>query len=92
MLFGLCNAPAALETLMEHVLVDIPRTQGIIYLHNLLLLTSMGHSRTKKLCCLQSDGNPRKCSLIQRETHFLGYVASRESMVTNPDEMVAMQK
>lgn len=37
MLFGLCNAPATLERLMERVVRDIPRLRCVVYLDGLLV-------------------------------------------------------
>ena len=38
--FGLCNAPATFERLMERVLVDVPRSCCVVYLDDLLVHAS----------------------------------------------------
>uniref|UniRef100_A0AAV2MGF7 ribonuclease H n=1 Tax=Knipowitschia caucasica TaxID=637954 RepID=A0AAV2MGF7_KNICA len=38
--FGLCNAPATFERLMERVLADIPRSHCVVYLDDLLVHAS----------------------------------------------------
>lgn len=35
--FGLCNAPAIFERLMERVLADVPRSRCVVYLDDLLV-------------------------------------------------------
>ena len=79
--FGLCNAPATFEWLMERVLADVPHSHCIVYLDNLLV-----HANDRALfnlwdalTSIRPAGlwlNPAKCHLLTRETEFLGHVVS----------------
>ena len=37
MLFGLCNAPATFERLMEQVLLGLPQSMALVYLDDVLV-------------------------------------------------------
>ncbi|CAL9692669.1 unnamed protein product [Knipowitschia caucasica] len=96
--FGLCNAPATFERLMERVLADIPRSHCVVYLDDLLVHASdfskaLGHL-SGVFSAIRHAGlrlNPAKCHLLQRETTFLGHVVSAEGVATNPEKVAAVQ-
>ena len=78
--FGLCNAPATFERLMEQVLAGLPLSVCLIYLDDILV---PGRNFEEELYNLQqvferlqSAGlklSPKKCYLFQREVkRFLG--------------------
>ncbi|KAG1926663.1 hypothetical protein F2P79_024745 [Pimephales promelas] len=73
--FGLCNAPATFERLMERVLKDIPRTRCVVYLDDLLV-----HAR---------DFDQAVHNL--RETQFLGHVVSESGVATDPTKVAAVR-
>ncbi len=71
--FGLCNAPATFERLMERVLNDIPRTRCVVYLDDLLVhardCDQAVHNLREVLTAIRSAGlrlNPAKCNLLTR--------------------------
>ncbi|KAK7899005.1 hypothetical protein WMY93_019858 [Mugilogobius chulae] len=85
--FGLCNAPATFERLMERVLTDIPRSHCVVYLDDLLVhaddFTKALTHLTEVFSAIRSSGlrlNPAKCNLLQRETTFLGHVVSAQGL------------
>ena len=96
--FGLCNAPATFERMMERVLADIPRSHCVVYLDDLLV-----HARDfggalanlrEVLAAIRQAGlrlNPAKCSLLTRETLFLGHVVSERGVATNPAKAAAVR-
>ena len=87
--FGLCNAPATFERLMERVLAHIHRKQCVVYLDDLLV-----HARDFELDlqnlrqvfqAIRAAGlrlHPKKCNLLQRETRFLGHELWPEGVAT----------
>ncbi|CAL9701640.1 unnamed protein product [Knipowitschia caucasica] len=96
--FGLCNAPATFERLIERVLTDIPRSHCVVYLDDLLVHASdfskaLGHLSGvfSAICHAGLRLNPAKCHLLQRETTFLGHVVSAEGVATNPEKVAAVQ-
>ncbi|KAJ8404027.1 hypothetical protein AAFF_G00343770 [Aldrovandia affinis] len=89
--FGLCNAPATFEWLMERVLSHVPKQHCIVYLDELLVHAgdfegALRHLR-EVFATIRQAGlrlNPKKCQLFWRETAFLGHVVSTDGMVTDP--------
>ena len=78
--FGLCNAPATFQRLMENVLAGLTREKCIVYLDDILVMgkTFEEHlSNLRDVCsCLDRAGlkfKPSKCKLQHREVDFLGY-------------------
>ncbi|KAJ7996468.1 hypothetical protein DPEC_G00237380 [Dallia pectoralis] len=83
--FGLCNAPATFERLMERVLAEVPANKLQVYLDNVLVhgvnfemaLTALQTVLSK----IQLAGlklNPGKCKLMKKELVFLGHKVSGE--------------
>uniref|UniRef100_A0A3Q3NHK6 Gypsy retrotransposon integrase-like protein 1 n=1 Tax=Mastacembelus armatus TaxID=205130 RepID=A0A3Q3NHK6_9TELE len=95
--FGLCNAPATFERLMERVLKDIPRTRCVVYLDDLLIHAKDFEQAVANvrevMTAIRGAGlrlNPAKCNLLARQTHFLGHVVSERGVATNPEKVVAV--
>ncbi|XP_042073272.1 uncharacterized protein LOC121813519 [Haplochromis burtoni] len=96
--FGLCNAPATFERLMERVLVDIPCSRCVVYLDDLLVHggdfdSALSHL-SEVLSAIRRAGlrlNPAKCRLLARETTFLGHVISARGVATDPAKVAAVR-
>ncbi|CAB4012519.1 Retrovirus-related Pol poly from transposon, partial [Paramuricea clavata] len=83
--FGLCNAPATFERLMDHVLAGLPWNICLVYLDDIIV-----HGRTfseqlenlrKVFACLRKANlklSPEKCNLFRREVKYLGHIISFE--------------
>ncbi|KAG1946509.1 thy-1 membrane glycoprotein [Pimephales promelas] len=96
--FGLCNAPATFERLMEQVLKDIPRTRCVVYLDDLLVhardFDQAVHNLREVLTAIRSAGlrlNPAECNLLTRQTQFLGHVVSESGVATDPTKVAAVR-
>ncbi|CAI5646298.1 unnamed protein product [Oreochromis niloticus] len=96
--FGLCNAPATFERLMERVLVNIPRSRCVVYLDDLLVHGGDFDSALSHLSevfgAIRQAGlrlNPAKCRLLTRETTFLGHVISAQGIATDPAKVAAVR-
>lgn len=92
--FGLCNAPATFERLMEKVLARIPRSRCVVYLDDLLVHADSFETALANLqevfdAIRQANLrlHPRKCHLLRRETTFLGHVISAAGVSTDPDKV-----
>ena len=79
MAFGLCNAPATFERMVERVLVDFPRSRCVVYLDDLLMhagdFAGVLANLQEVLAAVHRAGlrlNPAKCSQLTREILFLG--------------------
>ncbi|XP_053351273.1 uncharacterized protein LOC128520866 [Clarias gariepinus] len=96
--FGLCNAPATFERLMEKVLADIPRNRCVVYLDDLLVHgkefeVALANLREVFLAIRRANLrlNPKKCQLLRQETVFLGHVISAQGIATDPAKIAAVQ-
>ncbi|KAJ8364628.1 hypothetical protein SKAU_G00134590 [Synaphobranchus kaupii] len=96
--FGLCNAPATFERLMERVLAAVPRSRCVVYLDDLLVHASDFQQAlanlTDVLAAIRQAGlrlNPKKCQLLRRETAFLGHIVSERGIATDPSKVAAVR-
>ena len=97
--FGLCNAPATFERLMERVLAAVPRQRCVVYLDDLLVHADSFDGALNNLrevfSLIRGAGlrlHPAKCRLLSRETEFLGHVVSARGVATNPAKVAAVQE
>ena len=96
--FGLSNAPATFERLMEQVLVGLPLNTALIYLDDVLVAGRNFEEHIANLrVVLQRfrsaslKFNPKKCSLLQRQVRYLGHVVSENGIATDPDKVEAVR-
>ena len=94
MSFGLCNAPATFQRLMDTVLSGLNFRTLLVYLDDIILFsrTVQEHFvRLKELLdCLRKANlklKPSKCSLFQTEVEFLGHVVSEHGVRTDPKKI-----
>ena len=92
--FGLCNAPATFQRLMECVLNGLQWTTCVIYLDDIIVHSVDFDSHVDRLAevleRIQSSGlklKARKCSLFRPEVTFLGHVVNGEGLKPNPDNV-----
>ena len=97
--FGLCNAPATFERLMEGLLGDIQWTHCLVYLddivafgsdfqaalHNLELVFQRLRTANLKL-------KPSKCCLFRRKVEYLGHVVSEDGIKACPSKIKAVKE
>ncbi len=88
--FGLCNAPATFERLMELVLSGLPWSVCLLYLDDILF-----HARTfdeeifnlrqvfSRLRVANLKLNPKKCVLFRTRVLYLGHVVMQEGISTD---------
>ena len=96
--FGLANAPATFERLMEQVLMGLPWNTALIYLDDIRVagktfLDQLSHLRSV-LQRLRDAGlklAPEKCFLFQKEVKYLGHVVSEKGITTDPDKVEAVR-
>ena len=96
--FGLCNAPATFERLMEKVLVDMPPERCLVYLDDLLVhgpcFDSAFGSLMEALKRIKHAGlklHPGKCSFLRQEVSFLGHRINGAGITTEPDKVAAVR-
>ena len=97
--FGLCNAPATFERLMETVLAGLHWQSALVYLDDIVVF---GRSFEEKLERLREvlrrlrqahlKLNPKKCALFRTEVPFLGHIVGAEGVKTDPEKTKAVRE
>lgn len=89
--FGLCNAPATFQRLMDQVLDDYLWRFVVVYLDDLNIFSKTFDEHLNHLRMvfdrLKSAGlklKPSKCSFVRKELYFLGYKVSDQGIQTDP--------
>ena len=96
--FGLCNAPATFQRLMETCLKDLPNC--FAYLDDIIIFSSGSlEDHMKKLeavfqrllaCGLKLK--PKKCHLMMKKIKYLGHIVSEQGIEADPEKVDAIQK
>lgn len=99
MSFGLCNAPATFERLMEHILSGLNRELCLVCLDDIIVT---GKSFTEHISNLRKvfdrlkganlKLNPKKCQLFCKEVKFLGHVVSENGISTDTEKVQAVKE
>jgi hypothetical protein len=89
--FGLCNAPATFQRLMEHVLAGLPWDVCAVYLDDIIVLGSTFERKIqnieevfKRLRSMNLKLSPSKCELFQEEVVYLGHIISANGIKVDP--------
>ena len=95
--FGLCNAPATFERLMERVLSGLPWEVCLLYLDDIIVHAKTFKAELERLrsvfARLREAGlklSPKKCHLFKKRVVFLGHVVSEEGVSTDPEKIKAV--
>ncbi|KAL5469185.1 hypothetical protein EMCRGX_G030403 [Ephydatia muelleri] len=91
--FGLCNAPATFQRLMDRVLKDLKWSECLVYIDDKVIF---GRTFDEHLCHvanvlshLRQAGlklKPEKCYFLQQEVRYLGHIVSEEGIATDPSK------
>ena len=94
--FGLCNAPATFQRLMETVLAGLARDRCLVYIDDILVVGKTYEEHLENLCLvlarLRQAGlrlKPTKCCFLQRQVEYLGYVVSGQGISADPQKVYA---
>ena len=97
--FGLCNAPATFERLMERVLSGLPWEVCLLYLDDIIVHAATFEAELERLRSvftrLREAGlklSPKKCHLFKKRVVFLGHVVSEEGVSTDPEKIKAVRE
>jgi len=89
--FGLCNAGATFQRLMDVVMSGLHLDVCLIYLDDIIVFSKTVEEHIERLVRvlrrLRSAGlklKPEKCLLMQRSVSFLGHVVSGDGIFTDP--------
>lgn len=96
--FGLCNAPATFQRLMETVLAGLARTSCMVYIDDILVVgeTFEDHllNLRKVFDRLREAGlrlKPTKCHLAKPKVEYLGYIVSAQGIAADPKKVEAIK-
>lgn len=97
--FGLMNAPATFQRLMNTVLGDLNLSEVLIYLDDIIIFSETIDEHITRLqrvfTRLREHGlklKPSKCHLLVEEVLYLGHVVSRDGIKTDPAKIDAVKK
>lgn len=89
--FGLCNAPATFQRMMEMALNGLQWTTCLIYLDDVIIFSQTIQENIDKLRLVfdrirktKLKLKPAKCSLLRSDVTFLGHVVSANGVNPNP--------
>ena len=95
--FGLCNAPAIFQRLMQGCLSDMLFEILLVYLDDVILFSSTIDEHIERLDVvlsrLKKNGlklRPEKCNFFQKKIKFLGHEISSSGIATDPDKIKAV--
>ena len=98
MAFGLCNAPATFERLMDRVLFGIRWSRHLVYLDDVISFISDAPEALSRLTevleHLSSFGlqlKAKRCTFMQTEVAFLGHVVGRAGLACDPEKLSAVR-
>jgi hypothetical protein len=97
--FGLCNAPATFQRLMDCVLAGLHWETCLVYLDDVIVLGKSFEDHLRNLQGvfqrLREAGlklKTSKCNLCQEKVSFLGHIVSQKGISTDPSKIEAITK
>ncbi|UYV69952.1 hypothetical protein LAZ67_7001313 [Cordylochernes scorpioides] len=97
--FGLCNAPATFERMMDNVLMDLKWNICLCYLDDIVVYSDTFEEHlerlSKVLSCLQQAGltiNPDKCLFGSTRIKILGHVVDKDGIQPDSEKVEAIKK
>lgn len=92
--FGLCNAPATFQRLMDLVLAGLQWSHCLVYLDDVIILGASFDEHLASLHLvfdrLQKAGlrlQPRKCHFLKHKVQYLGHIVSDEGVQADPAKL-----
>ena len=99
MSFGLTNAPAAFQCLMESCLGEMHLKWCIIYLDDIIVFSKMPEEHIerlrgvfKKLSAAGLRLKPSKCELFKPRIAYFGHIVSKDGIVMEKKKVIAIQE
>ena len=85
--FGLCNAPATFQQLMQNCMGELNLIYCLIYLDDLIVFLQMAEEHLHQLCVVfdwlreyNLKLKPSKCSLFKEEINYLAHQVSKQGV------------
>ena len=97
--FGLGNAPATFQRLMQQTMADIHLKECLLYFDDIIVFSKTFDEHLKRLNSvferLDEAGlklKPSKCNFLQDEVKYLGHLVLKNGIRTDPSKIEALQK
>ena len=97
--FGLCNAPATFQRLMDRIYKDIAWKFVVVYLDDTIIYSQTFEDYLKHLrevfIRIRKAGlwlNLEKCKFWMQHLPFLGYIITPQGIAPDPSKVDAVQK
>uniref|UniRef100_A0A3B1IQI2 Gypsy retrotransposon integrase-like protein 1 n=1 Tax=Astyanax mexicanus TaxID=7994 RepID=A0A3B1IQI2_ASTMX len=97
--FGLCNAPATFQRLMDRVLAGLQWETCLVYLDDIILLGKDVPEMLQRLAQVfdrfrqaNLKLKPTKCCLFRRQVSYLGHIVSAQGIATDPEKVRKVQQ
>jgi len=97
--FGLCNAPATFQRLMEKVLHGLLSKICLVYLDDVIIFGKNFNEILNNLKMVffrlrlaNLKINPKKCVLFGKHVKYLGHIVSSEGIMTDPEKIAAVKE
>ena len=97
MAFGLTNAPATFQRLIERCMGELNLKECLIFLDDILVFSETFEEHLERLEAvfsrLRQNGlklKPSKCEFFKTSVKYLGHVVSQEGVETDPDKIEAL--
>ena len=87
--FGLCNAPASFQRLMDLVLASLQWSECLVYLDDVIIIGNFEEHLQNLRSVLQQlresklKLKPSKCYFFKTEVEYLGHIISRSGVATD---------
>ena len=95
--FGLCNAPATFQRLMDRVLRKLTWKYCLVYLDDIIIFArnfEMDLERLELVLIELKRANlklrPSKCRFFTQKVNYLGFTISKDGLQPNPDKVKAI--
>ena len=96
--FGLCNAPATFQRLMERCMGDLNLRECLIYLDDIIIFSSTFEEHLERLNAVFKNLEvhnlklkPSKCEFFKSRVVYLGHVVSEDGIHTDPAKTEAVR-
>ena len=97
--FGLCNAPATFQRVIEQALCGLQWHITVLYLDDIIVYSRDFEEHLRNLSLvfdrLETTNlklKANKCYFFQKEVKFLGHVVSEKGIMTDPDKTKAVRE
>ena len=98
MSFGLCNAPATFQRLMEMCMGEMNLKECLVYLDDVIIFSATFEEHQERLQAIFSrlqEHNLKlkasKCEFMKSQVTYLGHIVSQEGIQTDPEKTSAIE-